>query len=97
MLVVRQATREHEARLGGRVPGAWTAEVQPLRDAGMSIPEIAAKFGKSRQAVHNVTDGQGCYLLVAEVGRRFLARRMGGSAAPVTTWQAQHLPVQKQS
>lgn len=52
------AARARGVKLGGRVPGKWTAEVHALRDAGMSVAEIAAKFGKTRQAVHNVLTGK---------------------------------------
>lgn len=39
-------------------PGKWTAEVKPLYAKGMSVPEIALRFSKSRQAVWNVIKGK---------------------------------------
>ena len=38
-------------------PGKWTAQVKLLHDSGLSAIEIAKRFGKSRQAVHNVLKG----------------------------------------
>src|SRR6478672_7321702 len=46
------AAKARGVKLGKR-PGKWTAEVKPLHEGGMSVPDIAKRFGKSRQAVHN--------------------------------------------
>jgi len=51
-----EAARARGVKLGKR-PGKWTMEVKALREAGLSVSEIATKFGKSRQAVHNVLNG----------------------------------------
>ena len=51
------AARAKGVKLGKR-PGKWTAEVKPLHDGGMSVLDIANRFGKSRQAVHNVLKGK---------------------------------------
>ena len=50
------AAKARGVKLGKR-PGRWTAEVKQLRDSGMTVAEIATKFGKSRQAVWNVLNG----------------------------------------
>lgn len=52
-----EAAKARGVKLGKR-PGKWTAEVKPLHDCGMSVPEIAKRFNKSRQAVHNVLNGK---------------------------------------
>ena len=51
-----EAAKARGVKLGKR-PGKWTAEVRGLHDSGMSPADIARKFGKSRQAVHNVLKG----------------------------------------
>ena len=50
------AAKKRGVKLGKR-PGKWTAEVKPLHESGLSASEIAKRFGKSRQAVHNVLKG----------------------------------------
>jgi DNA invertase Pin-like site-specific DNA recombinase len=50
------AAKARGVKLGKR-PGKWTAEVRPLHQSGMSPADIARKFGRSRQAVHNVLKG----------------------------------------
>jgi hypothetical protein len=49
--------RDGGVKLGKR-PGKWTAEVKALRESGMSVPDIARKFNRSRQAIHNVLSGK---------------------------------------
>jgi predicted transcriptional regulator len=38
--------------------GEWTAQVKPLFDSGMTVPQIAKELGKSRQGVRNVLNGK---------------------------------------
>jgi DNA invertase Pin-like site-specific DNA recombinase len=52
------AAKARGVKLGGRVPGKWTAEVLPLHEQGLSCSQIAAKLNRSRQAVHNVLTGK---------------------------------------
>jgi hypothetical protein len=50
------AAQARGVKLGKR-PGKWTAEVHSLHQSGTSPADIARKFGRSRQAVHNVPNG----------------------------------------
>ncbi|MEX2308523.1 MAG: recombinase family protein [Pirellulales bacterium] len=51
------AAKERGVKLGKR-PGKWTAEVKALHEKGMSMTDIAKRFGKTRQAVWNVLNGK---------------------------------------
>lgn len=51
------AAKARGVRLGKR-PGRWTAEVHALHEQGMSVIQIAQRFNKTRQAVHNVLTGK---------------------------------------
>jgi len=51
-----EAAKARGVKLGKR-PGKWTAEVRALHESGMTPTQIAKRFGKSRQAVHNVLKG----------------------------------------
>ena len=52
-----EAAKARGVKLGKR-PGKWTVEVKPLHDGGMSVTDIAKRFNKSRQAVHNILNGK---------------------------------------
>lgn len=64
-----EAAKARGVKLGRR-PGRWTAEVKALSDKGMSPPEIAKRFGVTRQAVHNVLNGKTAVYKPAERKRR---------------------------
>lgn len=52
-----EAAKARGVKLGKR-PGKWMAEVKPLHEGGMSVGDIAKRFGKSRQGVRNVLNGK---------------------------------------